>query len=141
MDIYLQQKGDNIDVFVGDNIGTSPMRLLAEMQLTFSDDKKCKIQDIWGGGQNSNYHRKGIGTALVYFFLKHLEENYGQDCLVTRTGIYNDAGDTAVTITNRQNFWSKVGISDNQSVTVSSALQRFDSNNLAPNITEFTLKK
>lgn len=141
MKIYIQQNSSNIDVFVGESIGSSPMRLLAEMLLTFSDEKKCLIRDIWGGGQNSNYHRKGIGTALVYFFLKHLEENYGPHCLVTRTSIYNEAEDSAETITHRQNFWSKVGISDNQPVNVSTVLQRFASNNLIPNVTEFTLQK
>ncbi|MBD0412090.1 GNAT family protein [Pseudoalteromonas distincta] len=141
MKIYIKQNDNNIDVFVGDNIGNSPMRLLAEMQSTFSDDKECKIQDIWGGGQNSSHHRKGIGTALVYFYLKHLEEKYGQHCLVTRTEIFNEAGDSADTITNRRNFWRKVGISDNQSVTVYSVLQHFASNNFIPNSTEFTLQK
>ena len=99
------------------------------------------IEDIWGGGQDSNYHRKGIGTALVYFLLQHLDKNYGRNCLVTRTEVYHKAGDSEETIKNRNNFWHKVGISENKASTVSACLECFSVKGLVPNSAEFFLKE
>jgi hypothetical protein len=134
MDVSIRISDRNVDV------KCSSMTLLAEMSPSYSDNKACCIQDIWSGGVGTSDHRKGIGTALVYYFLDFLVSEYGPDLVVKRTPIHHETGDSQDVCKARLSFWDKFGLYQSDTSTAGKCLADLASNNVTVDTQKFVLK-
>lgn len=134
MDVSIIISDRNIDV------KCSSMTLLAKMSPSYSDNKECCIQDIWSGGVKTNDHRKGIGTALVYYFLDFLVSEYSPDLVVKRTRIYDEDGDSEDVCKKRLSFWDKFGLCKLDTSTAGKCLAEMAKNNVIVDTQKFVLK-
>jgi len=129
----------NIDVFVGESMGTHKMALMATEQVKDSIHHKFKIQDVRGGEFGTPEHRKHIGTALVFYFLDYLNSEYGPDTIVCRDHIHHEHYDSLSTRQNRERFWSKFDLHNLNKSTVGHCLNELRKHKITVNKTQFIL--
>ncbi|WP_025565916.1 N-acetyltransferase [Psychromonas sp. SP041] len=141
MDINIRVRNKFIDVYLGNDVGNADMRLLVEVKLDSNYSKAFHIEDIWGGGEKTDYHRKGIGTAMMYYFLTYLKNEYGQATVITRTEIHDDDGDTEYAKNGRRSFWNKFSLYRSSSSTVGHCLTTMLSKKIVVNESTYILAK
>ena len=142
MDINIRIKKNYIDVYLGGDIGIAPMRLLVKVRV---DSNRCKafhIEDIWGGGEKDiKYHRKGVGTAMMYYFLSYIKSEYGEKTVITRTEIHDDSADTKPAKISRRSFWDKFSLHTSCSSTVGCSLASMLTNKIEVDKSKYILAR
>jgi len=90
----------------------SNMKLIVTTYKNYLDITTCNIDDIEGGEATTDYHRQGVGTAMMYYFLEYAVKTFGNNTRITRTDIKHGLNDTTETENNRYSFWSKCALGD-----------------------------
>lgn len=141
MHINIRSRKKFIDVYLGNDVRSAPMRLLVAVTLDSNYSKAFHIEDIWGGGEKTDYHRKGIGTAMMYYLLSYLNDEYGQETVISRTGIHDDLDDTELAKSRRRAFWDKFSLHTSSASTVGHSLATMLSKEIKVDESKFTLAK